>query len=35
MGFAGQVKIQKGEVIYNDSWDFHQDCDDISEIDFS
>jgi hypothetical protein len=34
MGFAGQVKIKKGEVIYNDSWDFHQDCADISEMDF-
>lgn len=34
MGFAGQVKITNGEVIYDDSWDFHQNCDDISEIDF-
>ena len=34
MGFAGQVKIKKGEVIYNDSWDFRQSCNDISEIDF-
>jgi hypothetical protein len=34
MGFAGQVKIKKGEVIYNDSWDFHPSCSDISEMDF-
>jgi hypothetical protein len=34
MGFAGQVKIKKGEISYSDSWDFHQSCNDISEIDF-
>ena len=34
MGFAGQVKIKKGEINYSDSWDFHQSCNDISEIDF-
>lgn len=34
MGFAGQVTINKGEVIVDDSWDFHQSCNDISEIDF-
>lgn len=34
MGFAGQVRIKKGEIVYNDSWEFHPTCDDISEIDF-
>jgi len=34
MGFAGQVKIKKSEIVYSDSWDFHQSCNDISEIDF-
>ena len=34
MGFAGQVKIKQGAIDYNDSWDFHQSCNDISEIDF-
>jgi hypothetical protein len=34
MGFAGQVKIKKGEIDYSDNWDFRQSCNDISEIDF-
>ena len=34
MGFAGQVKIKNGEEIFSDSWDLHQECNDISKIDF-
>ena len=34
MGFAGQVKIKQGAIDYSDNWDFHQSCNDISEIDF-
>jgi len=35
MGFAGQVTINKGEIIGDDNWELHQNNDDISEIEFN
>ena len=35
MGFAGQLTINKGEVIGDDNWELHQNNDDISEIEFN
>jgi hypothetical protein len=32
--FIIKTQNKNGEEIFSDSWDFHQDCDDISEIDF-